>query len=70
MEEDSINNFIMTPYEFLHLKGFKKTQKPYKRYNITIGELIDFLKEYSSIESYRDVRIKTQSQPVTLEQWK
>ena len=60
----------MTPYEYLHKKGFKRTHQPYKRYNITIGELVDFLKEYSSIESFRDVRIKTQSQPVSLEQWK
>jgi len=60
----------MTPYEFLHKKGFKKIHKPYKRYDITVGELVDFLKEYSTLESYRDVRIKPQTQPVTIEQWK
>jgi hypothetical protein len=36
-----------TAQEFLLQKGFRKVHQPKKRYNITIGELVEFLNEYA-----------------------
>ncbi len=35
-------------HEFLQQKGFKKVHQPFSRYNLTIGELVDFLNEYAN----------------------
>ena len=37
----------MTPYEYLQKKGMKKIHQPWKRYNLSIEELVGFLNEYS-----------------------
>ena len=44
-----------TAYEFLLRKGISKVHQPYKRYNLSIAELIDFLNEYADI-SVQDVQ--------------
>ena len=46
----------MSEVEFLHLKGIRKTHQLNKRFNLTIGEMIDFLREYS------DIRVKQQEE--------
>ena len=40
----------MSEIEFLQLKGIRKAYQLNKRYNLTIGEMINFLKEYSRIK--------------------
>jgi hypothetical protein len=37
-----------TANEFLEQKGFKKVYQRGKRYNVTIGEMIEFLNEYAN----------------------
>ena len=37
----------MTPYEYLQKKGVKKIHQPWKRYNLSVEELVGFLNEYS-----------------------
>ena len=41
----------MTPYEYLHKKGIKKIHQPWKKYSISIEELVTFLNEYSEWEN-------------------
>jgi len=36
-----------TAQEFLLKKGLRKVHQPHKRYNLSIGELVDFLNEYA-----------------------
>jgi hypothetical protein len=36
-----------TAQEFLQKKGFRKVHQIHKRYNLTIGELVEFLNEYA-----------------------
>ncbi|MBS0000295.1 MAG: hypothetical protein KFF73_15040 [Cyclobacteriaceae bacterium] len=36
-----------TAQEFLSKKGFRKVHQINKRYNLTIGELVEFLNEYA-----------------------
>jgi len=36
-----------TAQEFLLRKGLKKIHQPYKRYNLTISELVEFLNEFA-----------------------
>lgn len=33
--------------EFLMKKGFRKVHQPNKRYNLSIGELVEFLNEFA-----------------------
>jgi hypothetical protein len=37
----------MTPHEYLQRKGLKKVHQPWKRYDLSIEELVDLLNEYS-----------------------
>jgi hypothetical protein len=37
-----------TAQEFLIRKGFRKVHQPNKRYNLTIGELVEFLNEFAN----------------------
>ena len=41
----------MNEKEYLQLKGIKKTHQDHKRINLTIGELVLFLREYSEISN-------------------
>jgi hypothetical protein len=36
-----------TAQEFLIKKGFRKVHQPNKRYNLTVGELVEFLNEFA-----------------------
>ena len=36
-----------TAHEFLIKKGFRKVHQPNQRYNLTIGELVEFLNEFA-----------------------
>lgn len=37
-----------TANEFLQRKGFRKVYQASKRYNLTIGEMVEFLDEYAN----------------------
>ena len=41
----------MTPYEYLQEKGIKKVHQPWKRYNLSVEELVAFLNEYSTCKN-------------------
>jgi len=45
----------MGAQEYLLKKGFKKVHQPKKRYNLSIGELVSMLEEFSVQE--KDYRI-------------
>jgi len=40
----------MSEIEFLQFKGIHNTHQLNKRYNLTIAEMIEFLREYSKIK--------------------
>jgi hypothetical protein len=40
----------MSEIEFLQLKGIRKASQLNKRYNLSIGEMIEFLQEYTIIK--------------------
>ena len=43
-----------TAYEFLLRKGISKVHQPYKRYNLTVAELVDFLNEYAEMTTQEE----------------
>ncbi len=45
----------MGAQEYLHKKGFRKVHQPKKRYNLSIGELVTLLEEFSTQQ--KDYRI-------------
>ena len=55
-------------HEFLQKKGFKKVHQPFKRYNLTIGELVDFLNEYASrsIKDFLDLSDESEAKDPAL----
>jgi hypothetical protein len=58
----------MTPYEYLLEKGIKKVHQPWKRYNLSIEELVAFLNEYSTwknmslLETYNELSKENKDQ--------
>ena len=61
----------MTPYEYLQKKGIKKLHQPWKRYSLSIEELVGFLNEYSKwknislMEAYEEMIQKDDKLPLS-----
>jgi hypothetical protein len=47
----------MNAYEYLQRKGVRKVHQPQKKYNLSVGELIQFLEEFARVKT---VELKTE----------
>jgi len=41
----------MNAYEYLQKKGVRKVHQPQKKYNLSVGELIQFLEEFARVKT-------------------